>query len=88
MKHARHPPGEVLLHPGNIASNFGKETGDGMMKLIYKSPIARLLSSPEDGAGNLVWAADGTSGVTWQFPRSDRTSLTDLSTRSRLRRSG
>jgi NAD(P)-dependent dehydrogenase (short-subunit alcohol dehydrogenase family) len=56
----------VSLHPGNIASNFGKETGNGMMKLIYKSPFARLLSTPEDGAANLIWAINGTPDVTWQ----------------------
>ncbi|GII97697.1 short-subunit dehydrogenase [Sediminihabitans luteus] len=56
----------VALHPGNIASNFGKETGNAMMKAIYKSPLARLLSTPESGADNLVWAMDGTPGVTWQ----------------------
>ncbi|WP_286967707.1 MULTISPECIES: SDR family NAD(P)-dependent oxidoreductase [Arsenicicoccus] len=56
----------VALHPGNIASNFGKETGNAMMKLIYKSPLARLLSTPDFGADNLIWAMDGTPGVTWQ----------------------
>lgn len=56
----------VALHPGNIASNFGKETGNAMMKLIYKSPFARLLSSPDDGAANLAWAINGTPDVTWQ----------------------
>lgn len=56
----------VALHPGNIASNFGQETGNAMMKLIYKSPLARMLSTPESGADNLIWATDGTPGVTWQ----------------------
>lgn len=56
----------VALHPGNIASNFGQETGNAMMKLIYKSPLARLLSTPASGADNLIWAMDGTPDVTWQ----------------------
>lgn len=56
----------VALHPGNIASNFGKETGNALMKLIYKSPLSRLLSTPEQGASNLVWAIDGVPGRTWQ----------------------
>jgi NAD(P)-dependent dehydrogenase (short-subunit alcohol dehydrogenase family) len=55
----------VALHPGNIASNFGKETGNGMTKFIYSSPLARLLSTPESGADNLIWAMDGTPGPTW-----------------------
>ncbi|TDC02320.1 SDR family NAD(P)-dependent oxidoreductase [Micromonospora fluostatini] len=56
----------VALHPGNIASNFGKQTGNAMMKFIYKSPLARLLDTPDEGAANLIWAIDGTPGVTWR----------------------
>lgn len=56
----------VALHPGNIASNFARETGSGMMKAIYASPLARLLSTPDDGADNLLWAINGTPGSTWQ----------------------
>ncbi|KHL09055.1 short-subunit dehydrogenase [Mumia flava] len=56
----------VALHPGNIASNFGKETGNAMMKAIYKSPLARFLSTPESGADNLLWAINGTPGETWE----------------------
>lgn len=66
--HARHHSqgiNAVALHPGNIASNFGKETGNRWMKLIYASPAARLLSTPDDGADNLLWAIDGTPGTTW-----------------------
>lgn len=55
----------VALHPGNIASNFGRETGSGLIKFIYASPIARLLSTPDDGADNLRWAVDGSPGSTW-----------------------
>ncbi|BDZ64376.1 SDR family NAD(P)-dependent oxidoreductase [Agromyces mangrovi Wang et al. 2018] len=55
----------VAIHPGNISSNFGKETGNAMMKLIYKTPLARMLSTPESGADNLIWVLDGTSDVTW-----------------------
>ena len=65
----------VAFHPGNIASNFGKETGNWAMKAIYKSPLARLLETPEAGADNLLWLAEGTPGVTWQsgeYYHSDR----------------
>lgn len=66
--HARyHDQGlsSVAIHPGSIASNFGKETGTRAMKLIYASPIVRLLSTPDDGADNLQWAIDGVPGTTW-----------------------
>lgn len=56
----------VALHPGNIASNFGRETGNALMKAIYRSPVSRLLATSEDGGDNLVWAIDGTPGVTWE----------------------
>lgn len=37
------------------------------MKAIYArwSPIPRLLSTPDDGAANLLWAIEGTPGTTW-----------------------
>jgi len=56
----------VALHPGNIASNFARETGTGVMKFIYASPLAKLLSTPDTGADNLLWAIDGTPGTTWE----------------------
>jgi NAD(P)-dependent dehydrogenase (short-subunit alcohol dehydrogenase family) len=66
--HARyHAAGlsSVALHPGNIASNFGS-TGSPWMKAIYRTPLRHLLDTPEDGAGNLLWAIDGTPGQTWR----------------------
>lgn len=56
----------VAFHPGNIHSNFSRETGTRAMKAIYASPIGRLLSTPETGADNLIWAADGIPGATWE----------------------
>lgn len=76
--HARfhtHGLSAVAFHPGNIASNFGKETGNWAMKFIYKSPLALLLDTPEKGADNLIWFVEGTPGVTWQsgeYYHSDR----------------
>jgi NAD(P)-dependent dehydrogenase (short-subunit alcohol dehydrogenase family) len=67
--HARHHGDGIstlALHPGNIASNFARETGTWAMKAIYASPLARMLSTPDDGADNLLWAIDGTPGATWE----------------------
>lgn len=55
----------VALHPGNIASNFGRESGNLAMKMIYASPLTRLLDTPDDGAENLLWAIEGNPGTTW-----------------------
>ncbi|WP_418275565.1 SDR family NAD(P)-dependent oxidoreductase [Isoptericola jiangsuensis] len=55
----------VAVHPGAIASNFGKETGNVLVRLLYSTVLSRLLSTSESGADNLVWAVDGTPGETW-----------------------
>ncbi|MGW9156441.1 SDR family NAD(P)-dependent oxidoreductase [Microbacterium sp. NPDC055665] len=55
----------VAFHPGNISSNFAKEEGSAWMKLIYNTPLAKMLSTPQYGADNLAWLANGTPGVTW-----------------------
>ncbi|WP_062464141.1 SDR family NAD(P)-dependent oxidoreductase [Demequina soli] len=48
----------VAIYPGDVASNFAKDTGTASMKLFYKGPLARFLRTPEDGAANLIWAMD------------------------------
>ncbi len=66
--HARHHADgihTVALHPGNIASNFG-QTGSAWMRMIYRTPVRHLLDTPEKGGENLLWAIDGTPGITWQ----------------------
>ena len=55
----------VALHPGNIASNFGND-GATWLRFIYRSPLRHLLSTPNTGAKNLLWAIDGTPDVTWR----------------------
>ncbi|WP_062520987.1 SDR family NAD(P)-dependent oxidoreductase [Demequina silvatica] len=63
----------VAIYPGDIASNFAKDTGTVSMKLFYKGPLARFLRTPEDGAANLIWAMDGAtarSGETYTERRA------------------
>ncbi|WP_062386083.1 SDR family NAD(P)-dependent oxidoreductase [Demequina iriomotensis] len=56
----------LAIYPGDIASNFAKDTGTASMKLFYKGPMARFLRTPDFGAANLMWAMDGADGTTWR----------------------
>lgn len=55
----------AAFHPGNVATNFAKDS-DAWIKHIANSRVLRtLLISPEKGAGQLVWLAEGTPGSDW-----------------------
>ncbi|WP_062289392.1 SDR family NAD(P)-dependent oxidoreductase [Demequina phytophila] len=63
----------VAIYPGDVASNFAKDTGTTSMKLFYKGPLALFLKTPEDGAANLTWAMESTaarSGETYTERRA------------------
>jgi NAD(P)-dependent dehydrogenase (short-subunit alcohol dehydrogenase family) len=56
----------AAFHPGGVATNFAAES-DSWMRHIYNNPIGRaFMSSPEKGADQLVWLAEGTPGEDWQ----------------------
>jgi NAD(P)-dependent dehydrogenase (short-subunit alcohol dehydrogenase family) len=55
----------VAFHPGNIASNFAKQS-KGLFRFVYNNPMTkRMLSVTEKGGAALTWIAGGTPGVTW-----------------------
>lgn len=59
------------FYPGNIASNFASDTTSPVMRLVRflgSVPAAGrlLLSTPEQGADQIVWLAEGTPGTDWQ----------------------
>jgi NAD(P)-dependent dehydrogenase (short-subunit alcohol dehydrogenase family) len=57
----------AAFHPGNVASNFSSESDNPLSKLIYRTPLKRIvLISPEKGSDELVWLATGTPGRDWQ----------------------
>jgi NAD(P)-dependent dehydrogenase (short-subunit alcohol dehydrogenase family) len=58
----------VAFHPGNISSNFGKESASGLMRFIATNPVTRavLLTTPESGADQIVWFAESEPGTDWQ----------------------
>ncbi|MCB1517089.1 MAG: SDR family NAD(P)-dependent oxidoreductase [Hyphomicrobiaceae bacterium] len=57
----------AAFHPGNIASGFGAHTQSRLMRLIATNPIFRAVAAtPEQGAQQLVWLAEGMPGRDWE----------------------
>lgn len=56
----------AAFHPGVVASNFSAESGNPLLRLLYRSPLRRLLTSSDRGADQLVWLSTSTPGADWQ----------------------
>ena len=59
------------FYPGNVATNFASDTTSPIMRfvrLLTSSPAMRrvMLSTPDQGADQIVWLAEGTPGTDWQ----------------------
>ncbi|WP_250007841.1 SDR family NAD(P)-dependent oxidoreductase [Actinoplanes sp. M2I2] len=59
------------FYPGNVVTNFGSEVTSPVIRFVRRvaaSPIARraLFSTPEQGADQLVWLAEGRPGTDWR----------------------
>ena len=57
----------ACFYPGNIRTNFGAETTSPLMKFLATNPVSRavLLTTPENGADQLVWLAEQEPGKDW-----------------------
>lgn len=57
----------AAFYPGNVATNFGAETTSRSMRFLATSRLSRaaLLTTPEKGADQLVWLAEGRPGTDW-----------------------
>jgi NAD(P)-dependent dehydrogenase (short-subunit alcohol dehydrogenase family) len=56
----------VAFDPGNVRTNFAAETSNLLARMLYRTPLSRLvLISPEKGGSNLAFFVDGTPGTTW-----------------------
>lgn len=57
----------VAFHPGVVGTNFANETGT-FLRFFYHTPVVKNLFtiSPDKGASQLIWLADGTPGVDWE----------------------
>jgi NAD(P)-dependent dehydrogenase (short-subunit alcohol dehydrogenase family) len=60
------------FYPGNVVTNFASDTTSPIMRVIRflstKPLLPRLmmLSTPDRGADQIVWLAEGTPGTDWQ----------------------
>jgi NAD(P)-dependent dehydrogenase (short-subunit alcohol dehydrogenase family) len=57
----------AAFHPGIVATSFASDTTHSM-RYIYHTPVIKnlLTISPDKGADQLIWLAEGTPGTTWQ----------------------
>jgi NAD(P)-dependent dehydrogenase (short-subunit alcohol dehydrogenase family) len=57
----------VAFHPGNVASNFARDTTTAW-RFVYTTPLRHLaLISPRRGAKPLTWLAQGQPGRDWEL---------------------
>lgn len=54
----------VSFEPGAVATSFGKQTF--MTRMLYQSPLRRLMRTPDQGAELMVRLADTTPGLDWE----------------------
>jgi NAD(P)-dependent dehydrogenase (short-subunit alcohol dehydrogenase family) len=55
----------AAFHPGAVATSFATES-DSFMKRIYSSRLGRaFMTTPEKGAGQMVWLAESVPGGDW-----------------------
>jgi NAD(P)-dependent dehydrogenase (short-subunit alcohol dehydrogenase family) len=60
----------VAFDPGNVRTNFASETNNPVARLMYRTPLSRLvLISPEKGGKNLAFFVEGTPGHDWEPDR-------------------
>jgi NAD(P)-dependent dehydrogenase (short-subunit alcohol dehydrogenase family) len=56
----------AAFHPGVVATGFAAES-HSWLRHMYTNPIGRLfMTSPEKGADQMVWLAEGRPGVDWE----------------------
>lgn len=59
------------FHPGSVATNFASDTTSPVMRLAHAVASHRLLrravlTTPEQGADQMVWLAEGVPGRDWR----------------------
>src|SRR5665647_2032781 len=58
----------AAFHPGVVATSFSTSS-TSIMRFVYKTPLKRLLLSPEQGSDTLVWLATSRPGTDWASGR-------------------
>ncbi|WP_214108011.1 SDR family NAD(P)-dependent oxidoreductase [Acrocarpospora catenulata] len=59
------------FYPGNVATNFASDTTSPIMRFVRflaSNPLIRraMLSTPDQGADQIVWLAESVPGIDWQ----------------------
>ena len=65
QRHGSRGIATAAFHPGLVATSFAANTVS-LMRRVYSSRVGRaFLTSPDQGADQLVWLAEGTPGTDW-----------------------
>lgn len=71
--HRRHAADGIraaAFDPGNVRTGFGAENNDVLTRLLYRTPLSKLvLISPEKGGSNLAFFLNGRPGTDWRAGR-------------------
>jgi hypothetical protein len=60
----------AAFDPGNVRTGFGAENNDVLTRLLYRTPLSKLvLISPEKGGSNLAFFLNGRPGTDWRAGR-------------------
>jgi NAD(P)-dependent dehydrogenase (short-subunit alcohol dehydrogenase family) len=66
--HRRHHADGIsaaVVHPGFVNTNIGHSSGSRLLTTMQRTPVSRLIATPDRGADQLVWLASSTPGVDW-----------------------
>ncbi|MGD1238102.1 SDR family NAD(P)-dependent oxidoreductase [Mycobacterium seoulense] len=55
----------AVVHPGFVNTNIGHSSGSRFLTTMQRTPVRRLIKTPDQGADQLVWLASSTPGVDW-----------------------
>ena len=55
----------AVVHPGFVNTNIGHSSGSRFLTTMQRTPVSRLIKTPDQGADQLVWLASSTPGVDW-----------------------
>ena len=72
-RYRSHGATATSFHPGVVGSSFLNGQG-AVVRAVFRSPLRRLVSTPETGARTLVYLAEGTPGEDYETGRYYRDS--------------
>ncbi len=55
----------AVVHPGFVNTNIGHASGSRFLTIMQRTPVSRLIKTPDQGADQLVWLASRPPGVDW-----------------------